>query len=330
MKSLAELSSNFHFTLKTDSRHLSCVSILFLAVVTVETICIVYLYLQQMRQGLLFDSFTHFNGLALVPTALFQMYFAFDAVYSESGVQLFMFLLVSFLMGFRSLDIYYEALSIEEHRFPRSLAMVCNGVFVATLLHIPLCYHVHKSFGYLIYYSVSANFSEVIRYKNYQRYVGMMKLDLQFCVTGAITLAFYFSYNTLEHALSCVLVAATVVLSIVSVFMVQRESSTFCRMFFAFSCILPVYGLRKIHLLWWDPSRLNWAQRTQLTATRTESLRVFMTVTGVLEILARCMMLYYLQAVMADFGEGLLIKVFEKNRLRASMQHSECTAICSP
>eukprot|EP00667_Euglena_gracilis_P016256 EG_transcript_16998 len=329
MRSLNELSNSFNFTLKTDSRHISAVSILFLVIVSVETICIVVLYLLQMHEGLLFDSFTHFNGLVLIPTALFQMYFAFDAVYSESGVQLFMFLMVSFLMGFRSIDIYYEALSFEEDRFPLSLAIVCNGVFVATLLHIPLCYHVHKSFGYLIYYSVSANRSEVLRYKNYQRYIGMMKLDLQFCITGAITLAFYFSYNSAEYALSCCLVVATIMLSILSVIKVQQEDMAFCQAFFAFSCLLPLYGLRKIHMLWSDPNQLNWAQRTHLTPTRTESLRVYMTVTGILEILARCMMLYYLQVVMADFGEGLLIKVFEKNRLRASMRHSECTTIFS-
>ena len=47
-----------------------------------------------------------------------------------------------------------------------------------------------------------------------------MKLDLQFSITGAIALAFYFRYNSMEYVISTVLVLMTVILSLMSVQMV--------------------------------------------------------------------------------------------------------------
>uniref|UniRef100_A0A7S1IUQ8 Uncharacterized protein n=1 Tax=Eutreptiella gymnastica TaxID=73025 RepID=A0A7S1IUQ8_9EUGL len=310
------------FTLKVESRRLSWWSVSFLAAVTVETIFIISIYLIQLRQGLLLDSFTHFNGVILMATALFQWYFAGDAVYSESGMQLLMFLAVSGIMALRSMDIYYEAMRSSEE-VQMMLTVACFGVLGSTIAHIPLCYYVHGSFGYLIYYNVSANYNEVVRYKNYQRYVALMKLDLQFSVTGAIALAFYFEYNSLEYVASFCLVLMTVLLSIVSVPMVQQENARYCKAFFGFSFALPVYGLRKIIMLWCYPDLLNWATSTNSSESRTQTLRIYMTVTGVLEMVGRIFMLYFLAAVISDFGEGTLSKVFEKNTRRRARTMEE-------
>jgi len=102
--------------------------------------------------------------------------------------------------------------------------------------------------------------------------------------------------------------------------MVQQENTAFCRAFMLYSFLVPVYELRKMHALWAGPPPPPATEWLGMPLVHEESLRVYVASCAFLGLLARGSMLCSLQVLLGYFGEGTLIRVFEKRRRAATRQ----------
>lgn len=286
----------------------------FLAVVAVDILVLIACSIAVIASNPPFGSI--FYSVLVMITSLFLTYFAADAVIQENSFQLSAFIVISLLLVLEL--VYHFVFDSVGRDSQKNASAVVNGLVEASLIvgmlgqmvFLGLWYFVFKSFGWRLFKRVGANAAFVSMFRQYQSFLSVLKIDVQFMINIVLLAGFFLEFQWALGVIIAVLLMTIVLSYGVVDFGIKQERKDIVLVFLGFSLLAPGYIIYKIIVIENDTSSI----RNVSGAGSATTVRSVLVTLGMLAVLCRLACLSLCVVVMRNFGRGLRNLVFDKEQ----------------
>eukprot|EP00164_Ancoracysta_twista_P000403 GFYU01000549.1.p1 GENE.GFYU01000549.1~~GFYU01000549.1.p1 ORF type:complete len:318 (+),score=65.70 GFYU01000549.1:48-956(+) len=284
------------------------VSKVFLVLVTIEVALLLAMSISSAIEA---DSLSLARyAFIAIPSTLFLVYFAFDAVDKENMFQLWAFTLSSMLATVFVIFHYMHPGSLNSDHWEKFSLSVLIVTSTFQGIYFVLCYFVQQSFGWRAYKRVGGDPELQAAYQTLQIFLSLLKTDVQIAVM-LVMLGGFFLLEGWELALNIVALGISILWAFWGYYCAKRESRHVMLAWIAFALVEPAYIVQKIMQIEDDHFNRDKVSPLQFLITGCIALvvRVALVVLGVL--------------VMRNFKKGLRERAFshvtQAPALRASL-----------
>eukprot|EP00698_Gefionella_okellyi_P022944 TRINITY_DN7704_c0_g1_i1.p1 TRINITY_DN7704_c0_g1~~TRINITY_DN7704_c0_g1_i1.p1 ORF type:complete len:328 (+),score=62.55 TRINITY_DN7704_c0_g1_i1:28-1011(+) len=250
-------------------------------------------------------------ALVLIVSAIFLLYFAYDGVINENKYEVAAFLAVTYLLATRIGWMFITGRWIDSTRnLPLYIALnyAALAMFVLNVLFaVPnTIYTVRawKSFGWKMYRNVGTDRELKEKFRVYQIFLSLLKVDLQFNISLVVLGGFFIFQNVANADLwvNIVMVIVTIVWTFLANYAIRQEQFKLFILVCAFAVVEPTYIIYKMVTLFGPSGQLV-----------VDNPRILFAISGALSIAERILLFFFIVRCYRNWGPGALKnKVFDR------------------
>eukprot|EP01119_Soliformovum_irregulare_P015258 TRINITY_DN4278_c0_g1_i1.p1 TRINITY_DN4278_c0_g1~~TRINITY_DN4278_c0_g1_i1.p1 ORF type:complete len:314 (+),score=50.40 TRINITY_DN4278_c0_g1_i1:234-1175(+) len=275
---------------------ISVMSKIFIVVILLESTVIVGLTIERLIEPWSNNS-TDF-GILMIINSILLAAFAIDGVLNENTLELFGFVIVSLAVcGLVNYQYWFARDTAEQVIVLIRFISVC----IFTPINIILSIMVYRNFGWAIYRKIGASVELIDMYRRYQRFISLLKIDLQFGINLVMIAGILISKDW-KIWIDIIALIASFSWAVLGWVSLRLENRIGAILFFVFSVIQPGYVFYKFIFVTVFDNQIS---------VEDQSLEPLTYVVGSLAIVVRILTIIFAILVRRGFGGGLK-RVFKK------------------